>query len=193
MEIPSNYILPWFSGNGYHVQIPDIFGFEPSRYLPATVKETMTRYFPESDNIFDGARLIRVGLTMNDKSGLYKIPLQIEELMQLSWQDIHEMAKTNDRSDTVFNKDWAKAAMNTAEWIMDVYGDDIKEVVWDTPSGRKLMGLSAGCYLHHKENYAKATQQMWWSGLVVKRNVDKGEYDLEMIEYNTVRRKYGKR
>ena len=40
---------------------------------------------------------------------------------------------------------------------------------------------------------AKATQQMWWSGLVVKRNVDKGEYDLEMIEYNTVRRKYGKR
>ena len=39
----------------------------------------------------------------------------------------------------------------------------------------------------------RATQQMWWSGLVVKRNVDKGEYDLEMIEYNTVRRKYGKR
>jgi hypothetical protein len=61
------------------------------------------------------------------------------------------------------------------------------------PSGRKLMGLSAGCYLHHKENYAKATQQMWWSGLVVKRNVSKGEYDLEMIEYNTIRRKYGKR
>ena len=42
------------------------------------------------------------------------------------------------------------------------------------PSGKKLMGLSAGCYLHHKENYAKATQQMWWSGLVVKRNVSKG-------------------
>ena len=40
---------------------------------------------------------------------------------------------------------------------------------------------------------AKATQQMWWSGLVVKRNVSKGEYDLEMIEYNTIRRKYGKR
>jgi hypothetical protein len=55
------------------------------------------------------------------------------------------------------------------------------------------MGLSAGCYLHHKENYAKSTQQMWWSGLVVKRNVSKGEYDLEMIEYNTIRRKYGKR
>jgi hypothetical protein len=47
--------------------------------------------------------------------------------------------------------------------------------------------------LHHKENYAKNTQQMWWSGLIVKRNVDKGEYDLEMMEYNTIRRKYGKK
>jgi hypothetical protein len=29
--------------------------------------------------------------------------------------------------------------------------------------------------------------------LIVKRNVDKGEYDLEMMEYNTIRRKYGKK
>jgi hypothetical protein len=29
--------------------------------------------------------------------------------------------------------------------------------------------------------------------LIVKRNVDKGEYDLEIMEYNTIRRKYGKR
>ena len=109
MDIPTAYILPWFSGNGYHVQIPDIFGFEASRYLPATVKETMTRYFPESDNIFDGARLIRVGYTKNDKTGLYKIPLQIDELMQLSWQEIHKMAETNNRSDTVFKKDFTDA------------------------------------------------------------------------------------
>ena len=96
LEIPTSYILPWFSGNGYHVQLPDIFGFESSRYLPATVKETLQRYFPESDNIFDGARLIRVGYTMNDKSGLYKIPLQVNELMQLTWQEIHNLAKSND-------------------------------------------------------------------------------------------------
>ena len=36
------------------------------------------------------------------------------------------------------------------------------------------MGLNAGCYLHHKENFAKGTQRLWWSGLIVKRNVDKG-------------------
>ena len=58
------------------------------------------------------------------------------------------------------------------------------------PSGRKVLGLSAGCYLHHKEEYARNTQRLWWSGLIVKRNVRQGEYDIETIEYNTVKRRY---
>ena len=60
------------------------------------------------------------------------------------------------------------------------------------PSGRKVLGLSAGCYLHHKEEYARNTQRLWWSGLIVKRNVRNGEYDLETVEYNAVRRRYGR-
>ena len=62
-----------------------------------------------------------------------------------------------------------------------------------TPIGRKVIGLSVGCYLHHKEDYARATQRMWWSGLIVKRNVKNGEYDLETVQYNSIRRKYGRR
>jgi predicted MPP superfamily phosphohydrolase len=62
-----------------------------------------------------------------------------------------------------------------------------------TPLGRKVMGLSAGCYLHHKEEYAKSTQRLWWSGLIIKRNVHNGEYDIETIEYNSIKRKYGRR
>ena len=58
------------------------------------------------------------------------------------------------------------------------------------PSGRKVLGLSAGCYLHHKEDYARNTQRLWWSGLIVKRNVRQGEYDIETVEYNTVKRRY---
>ena len=58
------------------------------------------------------------------------------------------------------------------------------------PTGRKVLGLSAGCYLHHKEDYARNTQRLWWSGLIVKRNVRQGEYDIETIEYNTVKRRY---
>ena len=60
------------------------------------------------------------------------------------------------------------------------------------PTGRKVLGLSAGCYLHHKEDYARNTQRLWWSGLIVKRNVRQGEYDIESIEYNTVKRRYGR-
>ena len=60
------------------------------------------------------------------------------------------------------------------------------------PTGRKVIGLSAGCYLHHKEDYARNTQRLWWSGLIVKRNVRQGEYDIETVEYNTVKRRYGK-
>ena len=58
------------------------------------------------------------------------------------------------------------------------------------PTGRKVIGLSAGCYLHHKEDYARNTQRLWWSGLIVKRNVRQGEYDIETIEYNVVKRRY---
>lgn len=84
----------WFSGTGYHVSIPNIFDFEPGKDLPRIVKATLNKYFPEVDDIYDGARLLRVGYTVNTKSGLYKTPLSLEELNHLSADDIEEMAKT---------------------------------------------------------------------------------------------------
>lgn len=57
-------------------------------------------------------------------------------------------------------------------------------------NGRKIMGLNAGCYLNHKENFAKGTQHLWWSGLIVKRNVNKGEYDLESISIKELKNRY---
>ena len=60
-------------------------------------------------------------------------------------------------------------------------------------NGRKIMGLNAGCYLHHKESFAKGTQRLWWSGLIVKRNVDKGEYDLETINIKELKNRYENR
>jgi len=61
------------------------------------------------------------------------------------------------------------------------------------PNGKKLHALSAGCYLHHKEHYAKDTQHLWWSGIIIKREVNNGSYNLECMEYNTVKRLYGKK
>jgi len=61
------------------------------------------------------------------------------------------------------------------------------------PSGKKMMALCAGCYLEHKEKYAFNTQRLWWSGLIVKRNVKGGSYDLETVNYQEVKKRYGRR
>ena len=44
----------------------------------------------------------------------------------------------------ILDTKWAKSAVNTAKWINEVYGDDIKEVVWDTPSGTDCKYYLAG-------------------------------------------------
>jgi hypothetical protein len=56
--------------------------------------------------------------------------------------------------------------------------------------GRKMYGLSAGCYFGHDPDFAKGSSKFWWRGLVIKENVSNGEYDLRRISYKTVRRLY---
>ena len=60
------------------------------------------------------------------------------------------------------------------------------------PNGRTLQALSAGCYLRHPEFFAKDTQHMWWSGIIVKREVSNGSYNVETIDTKAVRREYGR-
>ena len=65
----------WFSGRGFHIEIPNLYGFEESINLPYQVKMTIDSHFGNLvDNIYDKGRLIRVGYTINMKSELYKIP-----------------------------------------------------------------------------------------------------------------------
>ena len=94
-ELDPNTIKPWFSGTGYHIAIPDIFGLEPDNNLPDIVKSTMQHYFPESDNIYDGSRLIRLGYTPNEKTSFkyYKTPFTIQEIFKLSYEEIKETSK----------------------------------------------------------------------------------------------------
>lgn len=61
------------------------------------------------------------------------------------------------------------------------------------PNGKRLHGLSAGCFadLTHVEKYALNVQFMWWSGLVLKHNVNDGEYDLELFAMDRLKELYG--
>lgn len=58
------------------------------------------------------------------------------------------------------------------------------------PAGRKIMGLVAGCLVDYNMDYAHATQHMWWSGITHKRDVKQGQYDLETISMQRLKRLY---
>ena len=66
-----------------------------------------------ADNIFDGARLIRVANTVNTKSGLYKIPITYDELKDLTYEEIQEKAKLprHDYMETGVNGDKQQPAV----------------------------------------------------------------------------------
>jgi hypothetical protein len=86
-------IQVWYSGTGYHVEMANLFGFKDDKNTAAFVRNTMMKMFPEGDDIYDKARLIRVGNTINDKSNLYKIPLTFHEVFNLSAADIMKLAQ----------------------------------------------------------------------------------------------------
>lgn len=118
LDLPDEYIQPWFSGRGYHIVVPNLLGLEGSHELPAIMKATMEKHFPEADHIYDGARLIRVGYTKNKKSGLYKTPFSVEELREFSVEDILGMASAMRKGfrHTQFSADiphlWANKVVN---------------------------------------------------------------------------------
>lgn len=102
-KFPDNYIQPYFSGSGYHIKIPDVFGFIPSPSLPRVVKETLVSYFPQADPIYDYARLIRVSYTVNEKTGLYKVPLTIDEIFDMSALGHQQLAGSGIKRDITIN------------------------------------------------------------------------------------------
>lgn len=87
----------YFSGaKGFHIQIPsEYFGLKPSPTLnklvgdiAKTLAEGVLEYDP---SIYDKQRIFRLPNTINTKTGLYKIPLVIEEMTEV--EDIHALAK----------------------------------------------------------------------------------------------------
>jgi archaellum biogenesis ATPase FlaH len=90
LSIDEDHILIWYSGTGFHIEIPDLFGFTPSTTLPSTVKETLTSLFPECDSIYDGARIIRANYSYNQKLGNFKVPFNVEMLNKFSMEEIKE-------------------------------------------------------------------------------------------------------
>lgn len=96
MDLQTHSFRVYFSGSGYHIVIPNsVFNFPTCEELPFMVKETMMKLFPDIDPmVYVRTSLYRVAHTVNKKTGLYKVPLTYAEIMNSTWQKIHDLAKT---------------------------------------------------------------------------------------------------
>lgn len=63
--------------------------------------------------------------------------------------------------------------------------------VRSTTNGSKIMGLVAGVFQDYKSGWAGNINNLWWSGIVVLRNVEGGTFDPEFISIEALRREYG--
>lgn len=60
-----------------------------------------------------------------------------------------------------------------------------------TGSGRKIIGCFAGCYLDYTADWCGSNiQKFWWSGVIIKRNVEDGVYDPEFVSMARIKKEY---
>ena len=101
LGIPDEHIYVYWSGcKGFHVEVPiELFNGTPHRDLNLIWK-TFAQMIDEHQqlthidwSIYDRRRLWRIANSRNSKTGLYKIPLSIQEVMTLSVDEIRKLAK----------------------------------------------------------------------------------------------------
>lgn len=98
--VEQNDIQIYFSGSkGFHLIISEnIFGFEPGRTLNKDLKKvavylkayTLTKCI--DTKIYDYKRLFRINNTINSKTGLYKVRVLYNDLINMSYDELIEYA-----------------------------------------------------------------------------------------------------
>lgn len=59
-------------------------------------------------------------------------------------------------------------------------------------NGRRIHGLVAGVYQDYDSDWAGEICKLWSRGLVIKREVENGDYDLEYVSMKQLKKQYGK-
>lgn len=60
-----------------------------------------------------------------------------------------------------------------------------------TAQGKRINGLVAGVYQDYNSDWAGERNRLWWRGVVIKRNVESGNYDPEFVSLEQLRKYYG--
>ena len=58
--------------------------------------------------------------------------------------------------------------------------------------GKRIWGISAGCYMDFTPEYAKDSAQDWWRGILILHGVEDGDFtSFELLTMNQIRGDYG--
>lgn len=60
-----------------------------------------------------------------------------------------------------------------------------------TGNGNRIHGLVSGCFVDYPVEWAGEMQDLWWSGVIIKRNVEEGTYDPEFVSLSRLKKEYG--
>lgn len=111
MGLNENNFVLHFSGNkGFHISIPpSVFAIKPSKDLHTYYRKIAEKIRDKSSistidmKIYDKRRLIRVENTINNKTGLYKVPVSYDQVRSFSLKDMVMYAK--ETKNATYNKD----------------------------------------------------------------------------------------
>lgn len=113
----------YFSGSkGFHIEIPTVLlgNIEPSASLPLRYKNFIQSFgtWGFDTKIYEKLRLWRIENSINSKSGLYKVRLQPQELLNLSIDEIKVIAQ-EPRDNSIFPTydDWDINQSLATLWI----------------------------------------------------------------------------
>lgn len=125
-HVEQNDIQIYFSGSkGFHLIISEnIFGFEPGRTLNKDLKKvaiylkayTLTKCI--DTKIYDYKRLFRINNTINSKTGLYKVRVLYNDLINMSYDELIEYAskpKDIESDDYLYNDKASESFTNLIE------------------------------------------------------------------------------
>lgn len=59
-----------------------------------------------------------------------------------------------------------------------------------TITGSRLHSLVGGCFMTDRADWAGTMNDLWWSGCFIKREVSNGNYDLEIVSMNKLKKVY---
>lgn len=58
------------------------------------------------------------------------------------------------------------------------------------PNGKKIQGCVVGCYQDYDSDWAGEVNNLWWRGVVYKKNVEYGMYDPSFISLDSLKKEY---